>query len=44
MTMEEIKDRIENEIAEKKQYQKEMEAEHQKQMEYVKYCEKNGIL
>lgn len=43
MTMEEIKSQIESEIADKKQYIKEMEAEHKNQMEYVKYCEKSGL-
>lgn len=40
MTMEEIKSRIRIEIADKKRYQKEMEAEHQNQLAYVGYCEK----
>lgn len=44
MTMGEIKSQITMEIANRKQYQKEMEAEHKNQLEYVKYCEKNGIL
>lgn len=43
MTMEEIKSQIESEIADKKQYRKEMEAEYKHQMEWVKYCEKNGL-
>lgn len=43
MTMEEIKNQIEEEITERKQYKKEMEAEHKRQMEYVKYCEENGL-
>ena len=44
MTMEEIKSQIKIEIADRKRYEKEMEIEHQNQLEYVRECEKNGIL
>lgn len=44
MTMKEIKSQIKIEIADRKRYEKEMEIEHQNQLEYVRECEKNGIL